>query len=198
MGSGARVTDEVNFYQRRGDLRQTVRVLRDREPERLRWRSAVSTVTRMAAQLRGLNRMRLEEPVRELVLDLDDRILRRETVLDARRSGLDLDRGEILPVRSRWDLRRTAFLTGVDHELLGRYLKLPTDFDDAIDTAGVTVIARQIARVYKNRADKLIRSVDEVGAPADEKRHVLQHARYERDLARRWAVLSKTIIQGSV
>ena len=198
MGSGARVTDEVNFYQRRGDLRQTVRVLRDREPERLRWRSAVSTVTKMAAQLRGLNRMRLEEPVRELVLDLDDRILRRETVLDARRSGLDLDRGEILPVRSRWDLRRTAFLTGVDHELLGRYLKLPTDFDTAIDTAGVTVIARQIARVYKNRADKLVRSAEELGAPADEKKHVLHRARYERDLARRWAVLSKTIIPGSL
>src|SRR4051812_9048594 len=99
--SGARVTDEVIYWRMRGELRRAVRVVRVRKPERLRWRAALATVTEAAAPLRGFDRMVVEEPVREIVLDLDDRILRREAVLDARQHGVDLDRGEVLPVRSR-------------------------------------------------------------------------------------------------
>src|SRR5436309_15990298 len=110
MSQGARVTDEIDFYRRRGQLQNTVRVIRARTPERLRWRAGVACVTQIAGSLRGRERMRIEEPVRELVLDLEDRMLRRETVLDARRSGVDLDRGEVLPRLTRWDLRRNAFL----------------------------------------------------------------------------------------
>src|SRR5262245_41429195 len=137
--SGVRVTDEVNFWRTRGELRRAVRIVRTRKPERLRWRAALASVTESAGPLRGLGRARIEEPVRELVLDLDDRILRREAVLDARRHGVDLDRGEILPMRTRWDLKRSAFLIGVDHEILGHYVKLPADFARRIDPAGVVV-----------------------------------------------------------
>ena len=83
MSSGARITDEVNQHTRSGNHRNAVRVLRNRSPERLRWRQAVAQVSEVAGSLRGVSRMRIEEPTREIVLDLNDRILRREAVLDA-------------------------------------------------------------------------------------------------------------------
>jgi hypothetical protein len=201
MSTGARVTDEVNFWRQRGDLRRAVRAMRVRKPERLRWRMALATMAESAAPLRGFGRLQIEEPVRELVLDLDDRILRREAVLDARRFGVDLDRGEILPARTRWDLTRTAYLTGVDHALLGRYLALPDDFSRPIDVAGVVIISRAISGTHKQRAERL---TQRVGGPASTDRALARHeqimierAEYERDLARRWAALSKTLVQGS-
>jgi hypothetical protein len=200
MSSGARVTDEVNFWRQRGDIRRAVRAVRVRAPERLRWRAALASVTECAAPLRGLGRLQVEEPVREIVLDLDDRILRREAVLDARRSGVDLDRGEILPSRTRWDLTRTAYLTGVDHALLARYLKLPDDFSRPIDVAGVVLVSRAIAGTHKQRAERLSQRV---GPPLSDRalaRHeqiMVERADYERDLARRWATLAKTLVQGS-
>jgi hypothetical protein len=201
MSTGARVTDEVNFWRHRGDLRRAVRAMRVRAPERLRWRMALATVAESAAPLRGFVRLQVEEPVRELVLDLDDRILRREAVLDARRHGIDLDRGEILPVRTRWDLTRTAFLTGVDPALLARYVKLPDDFARPIDVAGAVVISRAISGTHKQRADRLAQRVGELQTGdrslARHEQIMLERADYERDLARRWAALSKTLVQGS-
>ncbi|MDH5674262.1 MAG: hypothetical protein OEZ06_19065 [Myxococcales bacterium] len=199
MSAGARITDEVNFFRKRGELRKAVRVVRTRSPERLRWRAAVSSVTASAAALQGVDRFRVEEPVRELVLDLDDRILRRETVLDARRYGIDLDRGEVMPARTGWDLKRTAYLTGVNHELVGRYLPLPADYSSPIDTSGVVVVARAIAAGHKSRSDRLVQRVSADGKE-DLARHeqmMLERARHERDLARRWGALSKALIHGS-
>jgi hypothetical protein len=197
--AGVRVTDEVSFWQRRGDLRRAVRVVRERTPERLRWRAAVSTVTEVAAGLAGNERVRIEEPVREVVLDLNDRILRREVVIDARRFGVDFDRFEILPVRTRWDLTRTAYLTGVEPELIERYLPLPADFGQPVDMAGVAVISRALAATHKQRADKLVErlGVTEGRALAKHERIMLERADHERDRARRWAALSKTLLEGS-
>jgi hypothetical protein len=199
MSGAARVTDEVSFFRKRGELRQAVRVVRTRVPERLRWRAALASVTEAAAPLRGLTRARVEEPVRELILDLDDRILRRESVLDARRFGLDLDRGEILPTRTRWDLKRTAFLTGVEHEILSHYLQLPDDFSRPIDTAGVVVVSRLLSGTHKQRAERLMARVGQTSdrSLARHEQIMLERADYERDLARRWATLSKTLLQGS-
>ena len=198
MGTGARVTDEVNFWRQRGDLKRAVRAVRVRSPERLRWRMALSGVAESASALRGTDRLHVEEPVRELVLDLDDRVLRREAVLDARRFGMDLDRGEILPLRTRWDLTRTAFLTGVDHEMLTRYLKLPADFGRPIDVAGVVVVSRALAADHKQRADRLAQRVElRDGELARHEQMMLERADYERDRARRWAALAKTLVQGS-
>lgn len=199
MSAGVRVTDEVSFWQRRGDLRRAVRVVREREPERLRWRAAVSTVTETAGTLAGSERIRIEEPVREVVLDLKDKILRREVVIDARRFGVDFDRFEILPVRTRWDLTRTAYLTGVEPELIERYLQLPADFGKPIDMAGVAVISRALAATHKQRADKLVERVGAGGnrALARHEQMMLERADLERDRARRWAALSKTLLEGS-
>ena len=199
MSAGARVTDEVNFWRKRGELRQAVRVVRTRKPERLRWRAALSNVNQGTGDLRGRTRLRIEEPVRELVLDLDDRILRREAVLDARRFGVDLDRGEVLPAHTRWDLKRTAFLTGVDHEVLNRYLRLPDDFGRPIDTAGVIVVSRALSGAHKKRGDRLVARVGQT-TDRDIARHekmMLDRAKYERDLARRWAALSKALAAGA-
>lgn len=199
MSSAGRVTDEVDFHRRRGDLRSAVQVVRARQPERLRWRSAVAQVSQSAGQLGGMTRLRVEEPVREIVLDLNDRILRRETVLDARRFGVDLDRGEVLPVRTRWDLSRTAYLTGVSQEQLERYVRLPADYGAPIDVAGVVIIARALATAYGERADKLMARIQGTGdsAPGRHVGYMAERVQYERDLARRWAALSRTMIDGA-
>ncbi len=199
MSAGVRVTDEVSFWRRRGDLRRAVRVVRERTPERLRWRAAVSSVAEVAGGLSGTERVRVEEPVREVVLDLSDTILRREVVIDARRFGVDFDRFEILPVRTRWDLTRTAYLTGVEPQLIERYLQLPADFGQPVDIAGVAVISRALAATHKRRADKLVERVGETGgrALARHEQIMLERADHERDSARRWAALCKTLLEGS-
>jgi hypothetical protein len=199
MSQRARITDEIEFYKRRGQLQNTVRVVRNRTPERLRWRAAVACVTEIAGGLRGRARMRIEEPVRELVLDLDDRILRRESVLDARRVGVDLDRGEVLPPHTRWDLRRTAFLTGVDPEDLARYVKFSDDYSRPIDTAAIVLVSRALGDAHKQRADRLLARLP-TPQPNPLARHevyMLERAERDRDLARRWIALSKVMLDGS-
>jgi hypothetical protein len=199
MTGGGRVTDEVNFWRDRGQLRKALRAVRTRKPERLRWRAALSALASSAGTLRGFHRSLIEEPVREIVLDLDDRMLRREAVLDARRFGVDLDRGEVLPTCTRWDLKRTAFLTGVDHEVLGRFVRLPTDFEQPLDTAGVVLASRAIAGAHKQRAEALASRVQSPPEPAREcyDEMLMQRAQQQRELARRWAALSKSLLQAS-
>jgi hypothetical protein len=199
MAQGARVTDEVEFYKRRGQLQSAVRVVRARTPERLRWRAAVASMTQVAGELRGRERMRIEEPVREIVLDLDDKILRRESVLDARRSGVDLDRGEVLPAHTRWDLRRTAFLTGVDHEILGRHIRLPAEYSRPIDVAAVVIVSRALAQAHKQRADRLLARLATATQAqlARHEKYMLDRAERDRDLARRWIALAKVMVEGS-
>jgi regulator of protease activity HflC (stomatin/prohibitin superfamily) len=199
MAQGARVTDEVEFYKRRGQLQSAVRVVRARTPERLRWRAAVASMTQVAGELRGRDRARIEEPVREIVLDLDDKILRRESVLDARRSGVDLDRGEVLPFHTRWDLRRTAFLTGVDHEVLGRHIKLPAEYSRPIDVAAVVIVSRALAQAHKLRSERLLARLASA-TQAQLQRHeqyMLDRAERDKDLARRWIALAKVMVEGS-
>jgi hypothetical protein len=200
MNLGGRVTDEVEHYRKRGELRSLVRTVRTRPPERLRWRTAMSTVTEVAGVLQGHNRMRVEEPIRELVLDLDDTILRRETTLDARRNGVDLDRGEILPSHTMWDLKRTAFLTGVDINNLSRYVEFPDDFSKPIDTAAVVLVGRALSNMYWSRSQRLRLRISKAIKPSSlmpHEQYILERADYESDLARRWAALSKTMVQGS-
>jgi hypothetical protein len=170
-----------------------------RPPERLRWRTATSVVTSIAGRLGGLDRMRVEEPVRELVLDLDDRILRREVTLDARRNGVDLDRGEVLPPHNMWDLKRTAYLAGVDLEALARHVRLPADYFSRIDTAGVVLVSRALSNLHGNRAQKLLMRVSgERDGKQPVRRHeqmMLDRAAYDAELARRWAALARTMVK---
>ncbi len=193
---GARVTDAVKFHGRRGELKQSVREVRTRVPDRLRWRSAVSIVTKAVSPLLGKERMRIEEPVREVVLDLEDDGLRREVVLDARRIGVDLDRGEVLPVWTVGDVRRTAYLTGVDVQLVYRAMELPDDFFARIDTAAAVIIGRTFSAEYQRRAHALFTRLPEACTRPLMHHEVAmaQRAKSDADRATRWGAFAKTLL----
>jgi hypothetical protein len=196
---GSRVTDAASFHLRRGELKGAVRVVRKRPPERFRWRTAVGGVSRAASRLRGLDRMRVEEPIREMVLDLPDPSLRREVVLDARRVGVDLDRGELLPHLTLADLRRMAFLAGVDPSRIARYTKLPGGFGDPIDTAACVVVGRALGEHHRRRAHKLWLSVPDPDGPSllrQHHRYMLSRAERERAEAERAQALSQALLAG--
>ncbi|HBQ10780.1 MAG TPA: hypothetical protein DEF51_06170 [Myxococcales bacterium] len=197
MFEGSRVTDAVSFHARRGELKTAVRVVRSRVPERFRWKSAVAGVSKVTGKLRGLDRMRVEEPIRELVIELPDADLRREVVLDARKAGVDLDRGEILPHLTLADLRRLSFLVRVDVGRFRRHMKLPGDFHEPIDTAGAVVVGRGISEYHRRRAHKLWLSVPDPDGPNALRRHhqmMLQNADKERREAEMWGALAKALL----
>ena len=199
MHTTGRVTDEVEHYKQRGEYRGVVRVIRKRPPERLRWRTALSTATQIVGGLKGRERMQIEEPIRELLLDLQDKILRRESALDARRFGVDLDRGEIFTKHTLWDLKRTAFVTRVDLEQIARYIKFPADFAEPVDTAATVLVGRALAELHRKRAQKLYLRVQE-GKGSSLMMHeqlMLERADYDTEIARRWSAFSKTMVQGS-
>lgn len=196
MASGARITDAVAHFRRRGNFRSAVKLVRTREPERLRWRAAISALTQDAGGMRGNERMYLEEPIRELILDLEDGILQREIVLDARLHRVDLDRGEILPRWTFGDLRRLAFLAQTDLGLLQRYVALPSSFDAPIDTAAVVLAGRSFSSVFRQRAERLWLSVPDADLPGPELEHhrtMRERADQEVEQSRRWGALAKTL-----
>lgn len=197
---GMRVTDAVTYFQKKQELRGSLHVVRVRTPDRLRWRKAVGTVTAHAAPLGGRERARVEEPVRELVLDLGDRELRRDVVLDARKLGVDLDRGEVLPQFSVGDLRRMAFLAGVDLSLIDRYLPIPDDFFAPIDTAGVAVVGRVLADYHVRRSHQLMLRVPEDAYTKNTRHHawILQRAETDADAAKRWRAFTRSLTAASL
>ncbi|MGE0786603.1 MAG: hypothetical protein AB7S26_13105 [Sandaracinaceae bacterium] len=197
---GSRVTDATMFHVRRGELRGALRVVRSRQPERFRWRQATFGVSQAAAGLIGLERMRIEEPLRELVVDLPDRDLQREVVLDARKAGVDFDRGELLPRLTLADLRRYAFITHTDVSRIARYTKLPAGFGDAIDTAACVVIGRAISEHHRRRAHKLWLSVPDPDGPERLWAHhriMLDRAERERDESEAWHALTKALLNSA-
>ena len=197
LGVRARVTDAVAFEARRGENKRAMRVVRARRPDRLRWRSAVSVVNAGAGRLRGLERLRIEEPVREMVLDLDDSVLKREVVLDARRYDVDLDRGEVLPFHSMGDLRRYAFLVGADIRTIMRYVDLPEDFGAPIDTAGCVLVGRAMANHYRRRAQRLWLELPDPDAPRQRMRHeemMAERATRDAETARRWDAFARRLL----
>ena len=197
--STSRVTDAVEQNQRRGKSTEAVRIVRKRNPDRLRWRSAIGKLTASAGQMRGRTRMRIEEPVRECVIDLPDSFLRQEVVIDARRHNVDLDRGEVLPFHSMGDLRRYAFLVGADVRLLERYVELPIDFMAPVDTPACILVGRAMANHHRRRAQRTWLELPDPDGPVQ----VQQHHRYmadraanDADLARRWQALANRLIEG--
>ncbi len=200
MFQGARITDVVSFHARRGELRGAVRVVRQRPAERFRWRTAVQGVSEVAGALRGLERMRVEEPVRELVIDLADPSLRREVVLDARKVGVDLDRGEILPRFTLGDLSRLSRVHRVELGHLARYAKLPRDPSAPIDTAACVVVGRALAEHHRKKAHRLWLSVPDPDGPEKLMLHhriMLDRAERDRAEAERWSELAKALLGGA-
>jgi hypothetical protein len=196
MTAGARITDAVAHFRNRGNLKSAVKLVITRQPERLRWRAAVGSLTLDAGRMLGGDRMRVEEPIRERVLDLDDELLRREVVLDARLHRVDLDRGEILPRWSLGDLRRMSFLARTDLDLLDRYVRLPQEFEASIDTAAVVLAGRAFSNMFRSRAQRLWLSVPDQDGPEPHMKHhtyILQRADQDAERSRRWGALAKTL-----
>lgn len=196
---GARITDAVEYKQKREESRGAVALVRKRRPDRLRWRSAVAKLTHGAGRMQGRTRMRIEEPVRELVLDLGDKILRREVVIDARRHNVDLDRGEVLPFHSMGDLRRYAFLVGADITTIESYVALPEDFMAPVDTAACVLVGRAMANHHRRRAQRIWLELPDPDGPESMRQHhrfMADRASQDADLARRWSALAQRLIAG--
>jgi hypothetical protein len=189
MYDGSRVTDAVDYWRRRDELKPAVRVLRSRIPERFRWRKAVANVSSAVGPLRGKERSLLEEPVREIVYDLEDHALQREVVIDARRLGVDLDRGEILLRRTLADVRGFAKQTGTDLSRVARHIRLPGDPGAPIDTAAVVVVGRALADYYRTKAQRILLSVPDPDGPEKLRLHhriLVERADLDRAESQKW------------
>lgn len=197
MGKSGRITDVVSGHTRRGELRGAVYVVRQRPAERFRWRSAVAGLTKATGSLRGRDRMRVEEPVRELVLDLSDASLQREVVLDARKAGVDLDRGEVLPRHTLLALQELASAHTLDLGHIARYTKLPDDPGALVDTAACVVVGRALVEHHRTKAHRLWLSVPDEDGPEPLRAHhrfMLERASRDRAEAERWAALTKALL----
>lgn len=199
MYDGSRVTDAVEYWRRRGELKGALTIVRGRKPERFRWRRAVGAVSQSVGGLgAGRDRMRVEEPIRELVLDLSDDVLRREVVIDARRWGVDLDRGEVLPRRTLAELQRVAFLAGTDLSRVARHVRLPGDREAPVDTAAVIVVGRALGEQYKVRSQRLLLQVpDEDGPEALRLHHriMVERAAQDRADSQRWFAFARAVLE---
>lgn len=197
MYDGSRVTDAVEYWRRRGELKGAVRIVRGRQPEGFRWRRAVGAVSQSAGSLRGGDRLRVEEPIREVVLDLPDDGLRREIVIDARRWNVDLDRGEVLTRRTLADLQRMAQLSGADLARVGRHVRLPTDRHAIVDVAAVIVVGRALGDHYRTRAQRLLLQVPDEDGPEPLRVHhriLAEKAREDRADSQRWFAFARAVI----
>ncbi len=198
MYDGSRVTDAVDYWKRREELKRAVSVVRAREPERFRWRRAVASVSESTGPLRGLTRARIEEPIRELVLDLGDDVLRREVILDARRVGVDLDRGEVLPRKTLAEIRSAARAAGTDLTRVAKHLRLPDDGLALIDLAGVVVVGRALGDHFRTRAQRLLLSVPDPDGPEQLRLHhriMLDRADADRAESQRWYAFARTVLE---
>lgn len=198
MYDGSRVTDAVEYWRRRGELKGAVWVVRSRQPERFRWRRALGTVNQELGGLYGRDRFRIEEPIRELVLDLHDRTLRREIVLDARRHGVDLDRGEVLPGRTLAELRGMAEQAATNLSLVGRHTKLPDDPSAIVDVAAVVVVSRALADHYRTRSQRLLLQVPDSDGPEQQRLHhriMIERAAEDRRAAQNWGRFARSILE---
>ncbi len=197
MYDGSRVTDAVDYWKRREELKRAVSIVRGRAPERFRWRKAVAAVAEGAGPLRGITRARVEEPVRELVLDLADDVLQREVIIDARRVGVDFDRGEILPRKTLAEIRALARIAGTDLSRVGRHVRLPDDGLAAVDVAAVIVVGRALGEHYRTRAQRLLLSVPDPDGPERLRLHhriMIERADSDRAESQRWFAFARSIL----
>lgn len=199
MAFRGRITDAVGFFQKKGEPAGAVRVIQHRPPERFRWRNAVHHLAYSAGRLHGRARMRIEEPVREVVLDLNDGALRRRIVLDARLAGVDLDRGEVLPRYCYADVRRISYLTGVDIDQLQPHMPLPVDARGPVDAAAAILVGAALADQHRRRAQALWGRLPGFGTPISvvpHHRQLVQRADAEAKLAKRWDGFSRALMVG--
>lgn len=198
MYDGSRVTDAVDYWRRREELKRAVHIVRARQPERFRWRKAVATVSESTGPLRGITRARIEEPVREIVLDLDDDVLKREIIIDARRVGVDFDRGEVLPRKTLAEIRTAARSAGIDVTRITRHLRLPDDGLAMVDLAGVIVVGRALGDHFRTKAQRLLLSVPDPDGPEQLRLHhriIMERADSDRAESQRWYAFARSVLE---
>lgn len=190
-----RVTDEVVARSEQGDLPGAVEVVRRRRPDARRWRMAVGVVARRSIEVaHGFERHCAEEALREIVINVGDRALRRETVLDVRLQGLDIDRGDVLP---RWrigELRRLAYLLDLELDAVAAHVPLPDGFSQGIDTPGVVLTGRHLAGLHRHNAERQLRRLPDAVKTARMSSHqakILSTAQWASERARRWNTLAE-------
>ena len=194
---GSRVTDAVEFFRQREEYRHALNLVRTRTPDPRRWRHAVGRMSYAVASLAGRSRHHVEEPLREVVLDLGDGALRREVVLDARRLHVDLDRGEVLAQKTYGDLRRVAFLTGVEVDLIRPHVPLVDDFFAPIDVAGVVVVGRSMAEAYQRRSHRLMLTLPSdtgLSGLTTRERGTAEQANRDSTAAARWGAFARALL----
>jgi len=198
MYDGSRVTDAVDYWKRREELKRAVSIVRARQPERFRWRKAVANVAESTSPLRGITRARIEEPVREIVLDLGDDVLKREVIIDARRVGVDLDRGEVLPRKTLAEIRSAARTFGIDLARVARHLRMPSDGLAMVDLAGVIVVGRALGDHFRGRAQRLLLSVPDPDGPEQLRMHhriMMDRADADRAESQRWYAFARSVLE---
>lgn len=198
MYDGSRITDAVEYWRRRGELKGAVGIVRGRKPERFRWRRAIGAVSQSAGALSGRDRARVEEPIREVVLDLDDDVLRREIVIDARRWNVDLDRGEVLRRRTMADVQRIALLSGIDLGRVARHVRLAADRAAPVDAAAVIVVGRALGDHYKTRAQRLLLQVPDEDGPEQLRLHhriMVERAAQDRSDSQKWFAFARAVLE---
>lgn len=198
MYDGSRITDAVEYWRRRGELKGAVGIVRGRKPERFRWRRAIGAVSQSASALAGRDRARIEEPIREVVLDLDDDVLKREIVIDARRWNVDLDRGEVLKRRTIADVQRLGFLSGIDLARVARHVRLATDREAPVDAAAVIVVGRALGDHYKTRAQRLLLQVPDEDGPEPHRLHhriMIERAAQDRSDSQKWFAFARAVLE---
>lgn len=198
MYTGSRVTDAVRYHQVRGELNCAVRIVRSRQPEACRWREAVYRVNTGTSRLEGLCRARIEEPLREAVMDLPDQTLQYEVVIDADATGVDLDRGEILPTRTVGEVRRMVFLTGVSPHVLQGHVRLPSDLQALVPVAPVVRFSRRMADLHHREALAIRQTIPSSSLWLSDE-DIQQKARVERNLhhARAWSGLAQALLHAA-
>lgn len=197
MSQYVRVTDAVSFFQKQGQPTHAVRMVRRRCPEKFRWRKAVQSLTQSAGRMTGRDRMRIEEPIREAVIEVPEQPLRHAIVLDARIHGVDLDRGEILPRFSLVDLKRLSFLAGTSLDRVQRHMPLPTDPMRPIDTGAAILVSSAIAETHRKRAEKLWGRLPGLTRPVHLSSHhkrIEARADAEAGLAKRWRAFAQALM----
>jgi len=151
-----RVTDDVGFFCKRGELPAAVNIVQRRAPDFHRWRRAFSTVARVSyAWLQGKDLLWTESALREVVDCLPDPQLAKELVLDARQFRVRMNFGDPLPHWTGRDLMRFADEHDIDMGIVKRIAPLPAKVADPLDTAAVVLVSREMARRHRRRAQAL-------------------------------------------
>ncbi|MBI2894313.1 MAG: hypothetical protein HYY06_12240 [Deltaproteobacteria bacterium] len=194
----SRVTDDVGFFCRRGEIGSAVNVVQTRDPDFHRWRRAFNFVARAScAWLAGRDLLWSEAALRDLVESVPNPALAKELVLDARESRVRMNLSDPLPHWTARDLMQFADENDVDMGTLKRIAKLPPTVREPIDTGGVVLVTREMARRHRLRAQSLwLELPDEEGEEPWEPRHeaIARVAEKSSEVGAHWKNLAVRLV----